>query len=50
MKQKDIYKDENNLYYIMKGKFTSNLNKQRLNNIKNFSYTISRINNIIFST
>ena len=50
LKQKDAYKDENNLYYMVKGKFSTNLNKQRLNNIKELSSTISRINNIIFNT
>ena len=50
LKQKDIYKDENNLYYMVKGKFSTNLNKQRLNNIEELSSTISRINNIIFNT
>ena len=50
LKQKDIYKDENNLYYMVKGKFSTDLNKQRLNNIKELSSTISRINNIIFNT
>ena len=50
LKQKDIYKDENNLYYLVKGKFSANLNKHRLNNIKELSSTISRINNIIFSS
>ena len=48
LKQNDILKDENNLYYITKGKFVSELNKLRLNNIKELSTTISRINNIIF--
>jgi len=48
LKQKDAYKDENNLYYMVKGKFSTDLNKQRLNNIKELSVTISRINNIIF--
>ena len=48
LKQKDVYKDNNNLYYITKGKFVSELNKQRLNNIKELSTTISKINNIIF--
>ncbi len=47
-KQNDIFKDENNLYYMTKGKFVSDLNKLRLNNIKELSSTISRINNIIF--
>ena len=48
LKQKDIFKDENNLYYITRGKFVSDLNKLRLSNIKDLSSTISRINNIIF--
>ena len=48
LKQNDVIKDEKNLYYITKGKFVSNLNKHRLNNIKELSTTISRINNIIF--
>ena len=47
-KKNDIFKDENNLYYMTKGKFVSDLNKLRLNNIKELSTTISRINNIIF--
>ena len=33
LKQKDIFKDNNNLYYMTKGKFVSELNKLRLNNI-----------------
>jgi len=48
LKQKDVYKDENNLYYMVKGKFSTSVNKQRLNNINELSSTISRINNIIF--
>ena len=48
LKQKDIYKDKNNLYYITKGKLITELNKLRLNNIKSLSSIISRINNIIF--
>ena len=48
LKQKDIFKDENNLYYITNGKLFTELNKQRLINIKNLSEVISRINNIIF--
>ena len=48
LKQGDVIKDENNLYYMTKGKFVSNLNKLRLNNIKELSTTISKINNIIF--
>ena len=48
LKQKDIFKDSNNLYYISKGKLLSELNKQRLINIKNLSAIISRINNIVF--
>ncbi len=47
-KQNDIFKDEKNLYYMTKGKFVSDLNKLRLNNIRELSTTISRINNIIF--
>ena len=47
-KQNDIYKDENNLYYMTKGKFVTDLNKLRLDNIRELSATISRINNIIF--
>jgi len=50
LKQKNAYKDENNLYYMVKGKFSNSLNKQRLINIKELSSTISRINNIIFSS
>ena len=48
LKQKDIYKDKNNLYYITEGKLITELNKQRLNNIKELSSIISRINNIVF--
>ena len=48
LKQKNIYKDPNNLYYISKGKLLSELNKQRLINIKKLSSIISRINNIVF--
>ena len=48
LKQKDIIKDKDNLYYITKGKLSFELNKQRLNNIKELSTTISKINNIIF--
>ncbi len=47
-KQNDIFRDENNLFYMTKGKFVTDLNKLRLNNIKELSSTISRINNIIF--
>ena len=50
LKEKNAYKDEKNLYYMVKGKFSTSLNKQRLNNIKELSSTISRINNIIFSS
>ncbi len=48
LKQNDIYKDDKNLYYIKYGKLFAELNKLRLINIKKFSSTISRINNIIF--
>ena len=48
LKQKDIYKDNDNLYYIKDGKLINELNKHRLINIKDLSTTISRINNIIF--
>ena len=48
LKQKDIFKDPNNLYYISKVKLLTELNKQRLINIKNLSSIISRINNIVF--
>ena len=48
LKQGDIFKDDDNLYYMTKGKFVSNLNKLRLNNIKELSTAISKINNIIF--
>ena len=48
LKQEDIYKDKNNLYYISDGKLFSELNKQRLINIKKLSHIISRINNIVF--
>ena len=47
LNQKDIYKDEDNLYYITEGKLITELNKQRLNNIKELSSIISRINNIV---
>jgi len=50
LKQKDAYKDEKNLYYMVKGKFSTSLNKQRLVNIKELSSVVSRINNIIFSS
>ena len=48
LKQKDIYKDINNLYYITEGKLITELNRQRLNNIKELTSIISRINNIVF--
>tara|TARA_B100001540_G_scaffold192996_1_gene170079 strand:- start:19 stop:990 length:972 start_codon:yes stop_codon:yes gene_type:complete len=48
LKQKDIYKDKDNLYYITEGKLITELNKHRLNNIKELSSIISRINNIVF--
>jgi len=48
LKQKDIYKDKDNLYYITEGKLINELNKHRLNNIKELSAIISRINNIVF--
>ena len=48
LKQKDIFKDSSNLYYISKGKLLTELNKQRLINIKKLSSIISRINNIVF--
>ena len=48
LNQKDIYKDNDNLYYITKGKLITELNKLRLYNIKSLSSIISRINNIIF--
>ena len=48
LKQKDIYKDNNNLYYIKEGKLITELNRQRLINIKELSSIISRINNIVF--
>lgn len=48
LKQDDIYKDKNSLYYITNGKLFGELNKQRLLNIKKLSSTISRINNVIF--
>jgi len=50
LEQKNAYKDEKNLYYMVKGKFSNSLNKQRLTTIKELSLTISRINNIIFYT
>ena len=48
LKQKDIFKDKKNLYYLTDGKLFSELNKQRLINIKKLTSIISRINNIIF--
>ena len=48
LKQNDVYKDDNNLYYMTKGEFSAGLNKQRLSNIRELSSIISRINNIIF--
>ena len=48
LKNKDIFKDEQNLYYIKDGELFSELNKQRLINIRNLSTVISRINNVIF--
>ena len=48
LKQNDIFKDQNNLYYIAKGQLITKLNQQRLINIKKLSTIISRINNIIF--
>ena len=48
LKQKDIYKDDKNLYYIKDGKLITELNKHRLLNIKELSSIISRINNIVF--
>ena len=48
LKQNNIFKDDSNLYYVSKGKLLTELNKQRLINIKKLSTVISRINNIIF--
>ena len=48
LKQKDIIKDGNSLYYLSNGKMLVEFNKQRLINIKNLSHIISRINNIVF--
>ena len=48
LKQKDITKDDNSLYYLSNGKMLSEFNKQRLINIKKLSVIISRINNIVF--
>ncbi len=48
LKQKDIMKDNKNLYYLLNGKLLTAFNKQRLINIKNLSGIISRINNIVF--
>ena len=48
LKQKDIIKDGNSLYYLSSGKMLSEFNKQRLINIKKLSHIISRINNIVF--
>ena len=48
LKQKDIIKDGNSLYYLSNGKMLVEFNKQRLINIKNLSQIISRINNIVF--
>ena len=47
LKQKDITKDVNSLYYLSNGKMLSEFNKQRLINIKKLSIIISRINNIV---
>ena len=48
LKQKDIVKDDKNLYYIENGNMFVELNKHRLNNIRELSSIISRINNIVF--
>ena len=48
LKNKDIMKDDKNLYYLLNGKLLTQFNKQRLINIKNLSAIISRINNIVF--
>ena len=48
LKNKDIMKDDKNLYYLVNGKLLTQFNKQRLINIKNLSAIISRINNIVF--
>jgi len=50
LKQKDLYKDDKNLYYIKKGKLSFILNKERLNLVKKISSLIYKINNIIFNT
>ena len=50
LKQKDLYKDDKNLYYIKKGKLSFILNKERLNLTKEISSLIYKINNIIFNT
>ena len=48
LKQKDIIKDGNSLYYLSNGKMLVEFNKQRLIKIKKLSHIISRINNIVF--
>ena len=48
LKNKDIMKDDKNLYYLVNGKLLTQFNKQRLINIKDLSAIISRINNIVF--
>ena len=48
LKNKDIMKDDKNLYYLLNGKLLTQFNKQRLINIKKLSDIISRINNIVF--
>ena len=48
LKNKDIMKDDKNLYYLLNGKLLTQFNKQRLINIKHLSAIISRINNIVF--
>ena len=48
LKNKDIMKDDKNLYYLLNGKLLTEFNKQRLINIKHLSAIISRINNIVF--
>ena len=48
LKDKNITKDMNSLYYLANGELLVEFNKQRLINIKNLSGIISRINNIVF--
>ncbi len=48
LKQNDITRDNDSLYYLVNGKMVKEFNKQRLINIKKLSRIISKINNIVF--